>query len=92
MALQPNCFAPPGESHPSQSPGKRIIDRGQAVLRGEVEDALAIEEGERIGDHQEAIGLSRSIAPNASPKSSGSRTPKDWTVTPNSFAAAAEAS
>src|SRR6266568_1036115 len=24
MALQPNCFAPPGESHPSQSPGKRI--------------------------------------------------------------------
>src|SRR6266571_3087540 len=25
MALQPNCFAPPGESHPSQSPGKRMI-------------------------------------------------------------------
>src|SRR6266566_5179072 len=39
MALQPNCFAPPGESHPSQSPGKRMTPDEAARITALMRDA-----------------------------------------------------
>jgi hypothetical protein len=62
-------------------------------LRGRHEEGVVtVIRRDAVDTINKPSGMERSIAANAPPKSFGSRTPNDRTLTPNSFAAAAEAS